>query len=171
LLSHIIYAIANVTAAGDCVSVNAGGASHSTNFAAVSADAASRSHFAQSCVQFITQNGFDGIDIDWEFPKAADVENFTALLQALRSQLADQGAADGREYLLTIASPASLSNIANLQLTVIHPLLDWINLLTYDFSTASSRKTNFIAPLFTHGGILDVNAVVHSYLSRRRTSR
>lgn len=191
LLSHVIYAFANVTAAGDCVSVNAGddlinlpqlrdlkanypqlrvlisvgGASHSTNFAAVSADAATRAHFAQSCVQFITQNGFDGVDIDWEFPRAADSENFTALLQALRSQLVNQGAADGREYLLTIAAPAGPSNIANLQLTPIHPLLDWINLLTYDFSTASSRKTNFVAPLFTHGGVLDVNAAVQSYLT------
>jgi chitinase len=191
LLSHVIYAFANVTTTGDCVSVNpgddlinfpqlrdlkanypkllvlisVGGASHSTNFAAVSADATTRVHFAQSCVQFITQNGFDGVDIDWEFPGAADSENFTALLQALRGRLADQGAADGREYLLTIAAPAGSSRIANLQLTLIHPLLDWINLLTYDFSTASSRRTNFIAPLFTHGGILDVDAAVQSYLT------
>jgi chitinase len=132
LLSHVIYAFANVTAAGDCVSVNAsddsvnfpqllalkassprllvlisvGGASHSTNFSAVSADAATRAQIAQSCVQFMTQNGFDGIDIDWEFPGAVDSGNFTALLEELRSQPDAQGDADGRDYLLTIAAPA-----------------------------------------------------------------
>jgi chitinase len=190
-LSHVIYAFANVTAAGDCVSVNAkddsvnfpqlldlkanypqllvlisvGGASHSTNFAAVSAAAATRAHFAQSCVQFMTQNGFDGIDIDWEFPAAADRGNFTALLQELRSQLDAQSAADGRTYLLTIAAPAGPSNIANLQLALIYPLLDWINLMTYDFSVASSHKTNFVAPLFSQKGVLNVDAAVNSYLA------
>jgi GH18 family chitinase len=190
VLSHVIYAFANVTAAGDCVSVNAGddsvnfpqllalkascpgllvlisvgGASHSTNFSAVSADAATRAQIAQSCVQFMTQNGFDGIDIDWEFPGAVDSGNFTALLEELRSQLDAQGDTDGRDYLLTIAAPAGPQNIVNLQLALIHPYLDWINLMTYDFSTASSRETNFVAPLFTHEGALNVNAAVNSYL-------
>jgi chitinase len=189
LLSHVIYAFANVTAAADCVSVNANddsvnfpqlldlklnnpglvvlisvGASHSANFSAVSADAATRAQLAQSCVQFMTQNGFDGIDIDWEFPGALDSGNFTALLQELRSQLDAQGDADGRDYLLTIAAPAGSQNIVNLQLALIHPCLDWINLMTYDFATASSHKTNFVAPLFTHEGALNVNAAVNSYL-------
>ena len=59
-----------------------------------------------------------------------------------------QGDADGRDYLLTIAAPAGSQNIVNLQLALIHPYLDWINLMTYDFSTAFSRETNFVAPLF-----------------------
>jgi chitinase len=53
---------------------------------------------------------------------------------------------------------------ANLQLALIHPLLDWINLMTYDFSVASSHKTNFVAPLFTQKGVLNVDAAVNSYL-------
>jgi chitinase len=146
------------------VLISVGGASHSTNFSAVSATAATRANFAQSCVQFMTQNGFDGIDIDWEFPGFADRENFTALLQELRSQLDAQGDADGCHYLLTIAAPAGPTHIANLQLAQIHPLLDWFNLETYDFTTASSLKTNFVAPLFTSEGALNVNAAVTSYL-------
>jgi chitinase len=144
--------------------ISVGGASHSTNFSAVSGDAATRAQLAQSCVQFMTQKGFDGIDIDWEFPGAADSENFTALLQELRSQLDAQGDADGRDYLLTIAAPAGPQHIINLQLALIHPYLDWINLMTYDFSTASSHETNFVAPLFTYQGALNVNAAVTSYL-------
>jgi len=66
--------------------------------------------------------------------------------------------------LLTIAAPAGPSNIANLQLALIYPLLDWINLMTYDFSVASSHKTNFVAPLFTQKGVLNVDAAVNSYL-------
>jgi GH18 family chitinase len=191
LLSHVIYAFANVTAEGACVFVNpkddevnfpqlqdlqedypqlsvlisAGGANHSKNFAAVCASVVTRANLARSCVGFMTENGFDGIDIDWEFPGAADSENFTALLQELRSQLDVQGDTDGCHYLLTIAAPAGPNNIANLQLAQIHPLLDWINLESYDFSTASSRTTNFNAPLFTDKGDLNVNAAVNSYLA------
>jgi chitinase len=192
LLSHVIYAFADVTAAGDCVSANAaddavnfpqlrdlkasypdlrvlisvGGASHSnaTNFSAAAAAAKTRVHFAQSCVQFMRQNGLDGIDIDWEFPGPADSDNFTALLKELRSRLADLGASDGRDYLLTIAAPAGPDNIANLQLALIYPYLDWINLETYDFAVAASPKTGFVAPLFTHEGVLNVNAAVKTYL-------
>ena len=190
LLTHVIYAFANVTATGDCESVDAeddavnfpqllelkaeypellvlisvGGASHSTYFSAVCADSTMRQHLAQSCVQFMKQNDFDGIDIDWEFPRAADSENFTALLSGLRSALDAQGEVDGRHYLLTIAAPAGAGNIANLQLALIYPSLDWINLETYDFSVASSPKTNFVAPLFTYEGALNVDAAVKSYL-------
>jgi chitinase len=191
LLSHVIYAFANVTAEGACVSVSpkddqvnfpqlqdlqkdypqllvlisVGGANHSTNFSAVCDAAATRANLVQSCVEFMTENGFDGIDIDWEFPGAADSENFSALLQELRSQLDIQGDTDGYHYLLTIAAPAGPKNVANLQLAQIYPLLDWINLESYDFSTASSRKTNFNAPLFTDEGDLNVNAAVNSYLA------
>ena len=142
LLSHVIYAFADVTATGSCVSVSpkdnatnvpqlaslkaeypqlrvlisCGGAHHSSNFAAVAGGAGLLGQFAKSSVQFMTQNGFDGIDIDWEFPGPNDSANFTALLQALRNQLDDQGTADGRDYLLTVAAPAGQQHIVNLQL-------------------------------------------------------
>jgi GH18 family chitinase len=197
-LSHVIYAFANVTAAGDCISTNAhddqvnfpqlldlkrkypqvlvlisvGGALNSANFAAVSTGATTRVHFAQSCVQFMKQHGFDGIDIDWEYPGRKDSQNFTALLQELRCQLDVQGSADGRHYLLTIAAPAGPGNFANLELALIHPLLDWINLMSYNFHAVSSRVTNFDAPLFApsdsptaaHDRARSVDAAVKSYL-------
>ena len=174
LLTHVIYAFAGVTAAGDCESVDkkdnsvnfpqlldlkasypqlltlisVGGASSSTNFSPVCADGTLRPHFAQSCVQFMTEHGFDGIDIDWEFPGPSDSANFTTLLQDLRSRLDAQGVTDGRHYLLTIAAPAGESNFENIQLSQIHPYLDWINLETYDFTSVSHAKiTDFVGPL------------------------
>jgi chitinase len=86
-------------------------------------------------------------------------------LQELRSQLDAQGDNDGCHYLLTIAAPAGIQNIVNLELPQIHPLLDWFNLMAYDFSVASSLKTNFNAPLFTETGDLNVNWAVNSYLA------
>ncbi len=61
--------------------------------------------------------GFDGIDIDREYPVEGglegnqnsldDKQNFTLLLQKIRELLDAQGENDGKYYLLTIASTAS----------------------------------------------------------------
>ena len=32
--------------------------------------------FATSALTFITNNNFDGIDIDWEYPEGADVAKY-----------------------------------------------------------------------------------------------
>ena len=90
----------------------------------------------------MTQNGFDGVVIDWEFPGEGDSANFTTMLQELRSQLDAQGEADGRYYPLTIAAPAGKSNFENIQLSQIHQYLAWINLMTYNFTVVSSKTTD-----------------------------
>jgi chitinase len=175
-LTHVIYAFAGLQADGTCVSVDTsddntnfpllfqlkqqypdlqilisiGGAASQTLFSGVAASEADRLTFVQTAVQFMTQNGaggFDGIDIDWEFPGEEDSANFTTMLQELRNQLDAQGDADGRHYLLTIAAPAGQSHYKYLQLPQIHPYLDWINLMTYDFTTAKSCTTDFVGPL------------------------
>lgn len=119
--------------------ISVGGWTWSTHFSDVALTEASRSRFAASCVEFIQQYDFDGVDIDWEYPvsgghpgniyRPEDKENYTLLLAELREQLD----ATGEAYLLTIAAPASPEVIENLELSLIHPHLDWINLMTYDF--------------------------------------
>ena len=38
-------------------------------FSGMVSDKTSRSTFIKSCQSFMSQYGFDGIDLDWEFPK------------------------------------------------------------------------------------------------------
>jgi chitinase len=140
--------------------MSVGGYNDSGNFSAVASTPASRWAFAQSCVAFMKQYGFDGIDIDWEYPVAggltqgtpADKHNFTLLLQTLRLALAMQGARDGapghpNHYLLTIDGPAGYDKIANLEPAAIAQTVDWINLLTYDYHGSWETTTNFLAPI------------------------
>ncbi len=174
-LTHINYAFADISPSGDCVSISAeddainfpqlvqlkqqhpqimtlisvGGAAHSANISKAAATADKRQHLAQSCVQFMKQHGFDGIDIDWEFPaNTKDTQNYTALLAELRNQLDARGFADNRHYLLTIAAPGGPSLYANLELNRVHQYVDWINLMAYNFYESSSKVTNFDAPLY-----------------------
>lgn len=129
------------------VLLSVGGWTWSTYFSDLALTAASRTHFAQSCVALLDRYGFDGLDIDWEYPgggglapgRPEDTQNYTALLAAFRAQLGSR--------LLTIAAPAGASQIAKLDLAGIAPLVDWVNLMAYDFHGSFEMATNFGAPL------------------------
>ncbi len=123
--------------------ISVGGWTWSGRFSDVALTAQSRANFAESCVDFIRQYGFDGVDLDWEYPVAgglasntcrpSDRENYTLLLAEIRSQLDAAAAEDGTTYLLTIASAAGFDKLANFDLEGMHPHLDFINVMSYDF--------------------------------------
>ncbi len=48
--------------------MSVGGWTYSQNFSDVAMTEGAREAFAQTCVQFMLEHGFDGIDIDWEHP-------------------------------------------------------------------------------------------------------
>ena len=50
--------------------------------------------------------------------------------------------------MLTIAAPAGAEKIENLEVDQIYPLLDFINVMTYDLNGAWSPVSNFNAPLY-----------------------
>lgn len=161
--------------------ISVGGWNWSARFSDAALTPDARARFAQSCVAFMARYGFDGIDIDWEYPvggglagngaRPEDKPNFTLLLAELRSALDGQAAADGRDYLLSIAAPAGPTLYTNLELDKIHPYLDWINVMTYDFHTGAESTTNFHAPLFpasddpvAGAAQLNADAALHAYL-------
>jgi chitinase len=135
-----------------------GGWTWSTYFSDVALSPSSRSSFAESCVSLLRTYGFDGLDIDWEYPVGGGLEtnhtrpedktNYTLLLNEIRLQLDDASAIDDRPYRLTIAAPAAPSVYVNLDLDLIHEALDWINIMTYDINGSWSTMTNFNAPLY-----------------------
>lgn len=95
------------------------------------------------------QNGFDGIDLDWESPKGnAEKENYAAMLAELRAQLDLLGKADGTRYLLTTAAPAGPNQYTGVAWNSIVRDLDWIDLMTYDFARSWSSLTGLNAPLY-----------------------
>jgi chitinase len=97
----------------------------------------------------------DGLDIDWEYPTLDDAgisaspddkANFTALLGQLRAALDAEGARQQRRYVLSIAA-AEGRFASGLDLPRIAPLLDWINLMTYDFHGSLTPTTGHAAGL------------------------
>jgi chitinase len=164
------------------IMISLGGAS-STNaagFAYAASTPALRSQLAASCIDlFINGNIapgisaadlFDGIDIDWEFPSAADKHNFTLLLKEFRRQLDALGQTTHHHYLLSIFAPAGSQNYSNIELAKVAAQLDFFNLQGYDLNGTWETVTNHAASVFDSRqdpnagqGLYD-DAVVSAYL-------
>lgn len=137
--------------------ISVGGWTWSNRFSDVAATSATREVFANSAVDFLRKYNFDGVDLDWEYPvsggldgnskRPEDKQNYTLLLSKIREKLDAAGAVDGKEYLLTIASGASPTYAANTELANIASIVDWINIMTYDFNGAWQKISAHNAPL------------------------
>jgi chitinase len=129
-----------------------------SGFSAAASTAAGRQTMVANCIDlFINGNLapgvsaagiFDGFDIDWEFPMAADTENTTLLMQEFRKQLDALGETNNKHYLLTMFGPAGQQNFSNIQLAEVAEQLDFYNVQGYDFHGTWETSTNHASPLF-----------------------
>ncbi|KEZ43542.1 hypothetical protein SAPIO_CDS4454 [Scedosporium apiospermum] len=94
-----------------------------------------REQFARNVVDFIIQHDLDGLDIDWEYPGAKDIdgivpdasdgENYLETLKLIRSMLPS-----GKT--LAIATPASFWYLQGFPIAEMATYLDYIVYMTYD---------------------------------------
>jgi GH18 family chitinase/aryl-phospho-beta-D-glucosidase BglC (GH1 family)/PKD repeat protein len=138
--------------------VSIGGWTLSAPLYSISRDAQKRADFAKSAVYVIVKYGFDGIDIDWEYPggggldgsgvaSTSDGANYNLLLKAIRDEMNRQTAIDGKKYYLSIAGPGGDQNIANFDPKAVSQIADWINIMTYDFHGGWDSYTGINAPM------------------------
>lgn len=156
--------------------ISIGGWNGSANFSKAAATDKSRTTFANSAVDFMVQNGFDGIDLDWEYPVTGggpgtrpnpkDRTNYPLLLQKVRETLNKREKIDGKKYLLTIAGGATAGFASNTQLGFSHQYLDYVQIMTYDIHGTWESRSDFNAPLFDAGGeTYSVNQGVQAYIN------
>ncbi|KAJ9205070.1 CAZyme family GH18 [Paecilomyces variotii] len=100
-------------------------------FSTMVASKSTRTAFINSASAYMDKYGFDGIDIDWEYPAAtdlggssADTANFVSLAKEMRASLKNKG--------ITITVPASAYYLKGYDLKAMEPYLDWINFMSYD---------------------------------------
>ncbi|KAF5255808.1 hypothetical protein FOXYS1_13753 [Fusarium oxysporum] len=138
------------------VLLSIGGWTWSTNFATTAASAASRSTFAKSAVTLMKDWAFDGIDIDWEYPASdEDAANMVLLLQAVRNELDAYASehAPGYHFQLTTAAPAGSSHYSKLRLADLGRIVDYINLMAYDYAGSWSSVAGHSANLYANTDI------------------
>jgi chitinase len=134
MLTELNYAFANISSDGKIALGDP--------YADVALTDQSRTIFADSCLQFILQYGFNVVDLDWEYPvsggkagninRPEDKQNFTLLIEKIRQTFDAQCAKDGKKYFLSIAGDAGKSYAANTELNLILQYVDYIQLMTYD---------------------------------------
>lgn len=152
------------------VSLSIGGWTLTKNFPSIAASEVKRQTFANACADLVRFYGIDGIDIDWEYPgyvsnngSPADKQNFTLLLREVRRSLNALETELGKKLWLSAAFGVAPVRMENIEWEEVAPLLDHINMMTYDFYGGNYWQTNHHAPLYApHEGLegYDLNSVV-----------
>ncbi len=103
------------------------------------------SYVAQNIVDLVVKYGFDGVDIDWEFPSdASDMQRMNTLCKSIRIKLDALVKDGGTPYLLTAAIPSSES-YSKFDLNTLNDYLDYVNMMSYDMNAAG--LTTHLCPL------------------------
>lgn len=101
-------------------------------FAAPISSHAGRSKFATSALSLVRDYGFDGLDIDFEYPKNdQEAADYVTLLKECREVMDHHG--DGlktpHHFELTVACPAGKQNYEKMHLREMDHYLDFWNMM------------------------------------------
>ncbi|KAL8664747.1 MAG: hypothetical protein Q9202_002749 [Teloschistes flavicans] len=116
-----------------------------------------RQQFISGLLKFMNQYGFDGIDLDWEYPQAddrggqeADTTNYVALAKELRAALGNKG--------LSMTLPTSFWYLQHFDVKSIQDSVDWFNFMTYDLHGTWDSQSRFLGPyLAPHTNLTEID--------------
>ncbi|MDZ7399511.1 MAG: glycosyl hydrolase family 18 protein [candidate division KSB1 bacterium] len=137
--------VARTHQAGKKIIVSIGGWGNCDGFPPMAANASARARFVENVKNFCLNNGYDGADIDWEFPQSeADRINLNRLMQELRTAFD----AAQPNMLLTMAVPVSDWSGKWFDFASLKNYTDWIGGMTYDFHGSWTNHAGHNSPLF-----------------------
>ncbi|KAI1342183.1 glycoside hydrolase family 18 protein [Xylariaceae sp. FL0016] len=131
----------------------------------------SRKAFAKNVESSLTTNGYDCVDIDWEYPggngadykqvgrenkdKVDEITNYPLLLQEIKKAIGDKE--------LSIAVPGRAEDMiafTNEQVPKISDAVDVVNVMAYDLMNRRDNMTKH------HASVQGVNQTIQTYLDR-----
>lgn len=125
---------------------------------------ANRNSFIASLEAFMKEYGFDGVDLDWEYPCSQqrddyvkiscqnikrshddggkcpdDTDNLLQFIKELRDAL-------GNGSMISMASPAAQRDWKNIKLKEMSEYLDYWHVMTYDYTVSDISDSKLTAP-------------------------
>jgi chitinase len=152
--------------AGKKIFIALGGWGNSDGFSPMAASSTARSAFVSNLIEFMTRNGYDGVDLDWEFPQSqADKANGVTLVRDIREAFAG---VDSSWKITMAVNPGDWIG-QWMDYDNLVPQVDWFNAMTYDFHGSWTSHAGHNAPLYAPA--TDDDGSVHegiTYLTETR---
>ncbi|KAF5293050.1 hypothetical protein FQR65_LT11042 [Abscondita terminalis] len=125
----------------------------------------SRKIFIESALKYLKTYGFDGIDLDWEYPtrregRPEDKNNVSLLLKEMREEFDKHG------YILTMAVVSGVFNVESMyEVSSLSRYLDYILVMAYDMHSSTDNRTGENSPLRSNDTV-NVEYGVKSWISK-----
>jgi chitinase len=146
---NLINAVHN---AGKKILLAFGGWGQSAGFAPMAADSLRRINFIDNIVEFLSQYGYDGVDLDWEFPSnIIQGKNLTKLVKELRLRFNQENP----DWLVTMAVSAGSWSGQYFEYNLMANDVNWFAMMGYDFHGSWTSHAGHNAPLYQPSNCFD----------------
>ncbi|KAK9130479.1 hypothetical protein Sjap_010966 [Stephania japonica] len=153
-----------------------GGASNSSAFAAIAANPSLRATFIASTINVARNYGFDGLDLDWEFPATQqDMSNLATLFAEWRTAVNKESVTSSRPRRPRLLLSAAVYFASNFFLSStprafpaesINKNLDFVNVMCYDYHGSwDTSATGAHALLYDRTSNISTSYGVGSWIS------
>jgi len=121
--------------------ISVGGGATSTFFSTVLNNPILFDKFTSQLIDFIKTNHYDGIDIDWEFPKSTnDTLSLNNFVKTLRESLGDN-------FIISIDLPYANYTGRYFDIGFLQSYANYFVIMTYDYAGSWSPLSGYNAPL------------------------
>src|SRR5262245_49422619 len=135
--------------AGTRVLISLGGWGWDKQFAGIVSHSEAEDRYVKAVMAIVDEYDYDGIDLDWEYPDTQqEIVGFERLTRRFRKDLNAMGARKGRPMVLTMAASSNRGTLRWLKKEFLLETMDWINVMTYDFTGTWTDYAGHHSPLF-----------------------